>query len=63
MRIATNCLLLASLQLAFEHREVVHELLHAGAGLSGQLLGRGVIHRCRGAGQLVGAPGQRSSLA
>jgi hypothetical protein len=38
--IATNCLLLASLQLAFEHREVVHELLHSGAGLSGQLLGR-----------------------
>ena len=38
--IATNCLLLASLQLAFEHREVVHELLHSGAGVSGQLLGR-----------------------
>ena len=27
--------LLASLQLAFEHREVVHELLHAGPGRSG----------------------------
>ncbi len=38
--IATNCLLLASLQVAFEHREVVHEVLHSGAGLSGQLLSR-----------------------
>ena len=58
-----NCRLLASLQLAFKHREVVHELLHAGAGRSRELLGRGVIHRCGGTAELVSAPGQRASLA
>ena len=58
-----NCRLLASLQLPFKHREVVHELLHAGAGRSRELLGRGVIHRCGGTAELVSAPGQRASLA
>jgi len=37
--------LLPSLHLAFEHHEVVHELLHAGAGRSRDALGRGVIRR------------------
>jgi hypothetical protein len=63
LRISTNCRLLASLQLAFKHREVVHGLLHAGAGRSRELLGRGVIHRCGGTAELVSAPGQRASLA
>jgi len=39
--------LLPSLHLAFEHHEVVHELLHAGAGRSRDALGRGVIRRSR----------------
>ena len=59
----TNGLLLLSLLLAFEHREVVHEVLHPGASLGGQLLSRWVGHRGGGGAQLVGAPGQRSSLA
>ncbi len=52
-----------SLQLPFEDREVVYEVLPCGGGLGGQLLGREVSHRCGGGAQLVGAPGQRSSLA
>ena len=60
---STNCRLLASLQLAFKHREVVHELLHAGAGRSRELLGRGVIQRCGGTAEFVSAPGERASLA
>ena len=36
-----------ALQLAFEHREVVHELLHAGAGRSGQLLGAALTCRAQ----------------
>jgi hypothetical protein len=59
-----NCRLLALLQLAFKHREVMHELLHAGAGCSRELLGLGVIYRCcTGRAELVSAPEQRASLA
>ena len=61
--ISTSGRPLASLQLAFEHHEVVHELLHADARRSRELLGRGVIHRCGGTAELVSAPGQRASLA
>ena len=55
--------LLASLLLALQHHEVVHRVFHAGAGLGCQQLCRGVIHRCGSGVQLVGAPGQRASLA
>jgi hypothetical protein len=48
--------LLAALDLTFEHHEVVHQLLHAGAGLRGELPGCGVVHRRGGTGELVGAP-------
>ena len=69
LRISTNCRLLAncrlpaSLQPAFKHREVVHELLDADARRSRELLGRGVIQRCGGTAELVSAPGERASLA
>jgi len=59
----TDWLLRVSLPLPLKDREVVYEVLHPGGGLSGQLLGREVSHRCGGGAQLVGAPGQRSSLA
>ena len=53
---STTCCLLTTLHLAFQQHEVVHQLLHAGAGLSRELLGRQVVHRRGGAAELVGAP-------
>ena len=47
----------------FEHHEVVHQLLHAGARLRRELLGRRIVHRRDGAVELVGAPRQRTGLA
>jgi hypothetical protein len=45
LRISTKLAPSRVVHLAFEHHEVVHELLHADAGLSREALGRGVIHR------------------
>ena len=45
-RLSTNPGLLASLQLALKHPQVVHKLLDAGAGRRRELLGGGIIHRC-----------------
>ena len=39
-----ECRLLAALCLTFEQDEVVHQLLHAGAGLRHQVLGRRIVH-------------------
>lgn len=59
----TSCRLLTLPHLAFKHREVTHQLLHTATGPSRELLGRGVIHRCRnGTTQLVSVPRQRTSL-
>src|SRR3954451_20738118 len=60
---APSCRLLAALCLTFEQHEVVHQLLHAGAGLRRELLGRRIVHRRCGAVELVGSPRQRPRFA
>ena len=60
---STACCLLTTLHLAFQQHEVVHQLLHAGAGLRGELLSRRIVHRRGGAAELVGAPRQRTRFA
>jgi len=54
--LASFLLLLTTPHLAFQQHEVVHQLLHAGAGLRRELLGRRVAHRRGGVAELVGAP-------
>src|SRR3954451_1746519 len=60
---ASSCRLLAALCLTFQQHEVVHQLLHAGAGLRRELLGRRIVHRRCGAVELVGSPRQRPRFA
>jgi hypothetical protein len=54
--------LLASLHPTFEHHQMVHQLLHAGARRGRELPGRRVIHRCGDTAELVRAPRQRPGL-
>jgi uncharacterized protein YbjT (DUF2867 family) len=51
-----SCSPLASLCLTFEHREVMNQLIHGGAGLRRELLGRRIVHSRGGAAESVGAP-------
>ena len=59
---STTGRLFASLHPTFEHHQMVHQLLHAGARRGRELLGCRVIHRCGDTAELVGPPRQRPGL-